>query len=67
MRIFGRHDLVEEQTGARATIQAAVSAWMGEQERAPAATHLLIAKSNAVVRALNTEIRVRWRASGRLS
>ncbi|UIN38436.1 MobF family relaxase [Methylobacterium oryzae] len=67
LQMFAQRGLIDEQTGARATVQAAVTGWMEAQARAPEATHLLIAKSNAVVRALNAEIRARWRAQGRLS
>lgn len=67
LAIFARHGLIEAQDGARATLRAAVTAWMAEQARKPEATHLLIAKSNAVARALNAEIRSRWRTLGYLS
>ncbi|MFB0492106.1 conjugative relaxase-like TrwC/TraI family protein [Methylobacterium sp. OAE515] len=67
LRLFAEHGHVEEHDGARATVQAAVTAWMAEQTRSPQADHLLIAKSNTVVRALNAEIRARWRAQGILT
>ncbi|MET4720791.1 ATP-dependent exoDNAse (exonuclease V) alpha subunit [Bradyrhizobium japonicum] len=53
--------------GARATIRSAVDRYMDVQARLPDQKHLLIAKSNKTVRALNTEIRSRLRDADILS
>lgn len=65
--LFAERDLILRRDGARATLTAAVDAWMTAKEGAPKATHLLIAKSNRTVRALNGEIRRRLRAAGVLT
>lgn len=65
--MLAAHALIVEQAGAKATLTVAVDAWLAAQERAPGASHLLIAKSHTVVRALNAEIRRRLRVAGRLT
>ena len=65
--LFAERDLLVRRDGAKATLTAAVDAWMAARERAPHAAHLLIAKSNRTVRALNVEIRRRLRAEGGLT
>lgn len=63
---YKKRGLVTTARGGRSTIVSAVDAWFDAQARSPVARHLLIAKSNSAVRALNVEIRKRWRDSGHI-
>lgn len=64
---YARNGLLESCVGAKATITAAVDRYMQAKQAAPTLTHLLIAKSNKVARALNAEIRNRMRADNVLT
>ena len=67
LQAYEERGLLSGCAGAGATINAAVDRYMDEQRHAPDKPHLLIAKSNKTVRALNAEIRSRLRAAGRLT
>lgn len=64
LEIFAERGEIAGHVGARASLSAAVDTWMAAQAAMPDVAHLLIAKSNTVVRALNAEIRRRQRARG---
>jgi ATP-dependent exoDNAse (exonuclease V) alpha subunit len=64
---YAENGLLESCIGAKATITAAVDRYMQAKQAAPVLTHLLIAKSNKVVRALNAKIRKRMRADNILA
>ena len=53
-------------SGEKATITRVVDAWESAQRSAPKPAVLLIAKTNAQVRALNDEVRVRLKRDGRI-
>ncbi len=63
LEAYAARGLLQGCAGAQATIRSAVDRYMDAQARLPAQKHLLIAKSNKTVRALNTEIRARLRAA----
>ncbi|WP_426424216.1 MobF family relaxase [Bradyrhizobium genosp. A] len=63
---YSENGLLHGCTGAKATITAAVDQYMAAKRDNPAHPHLLIAKSNKVVRALNVEVRRRMRAESSL-
>ncbi|UPT87270.1 AAA family ATPase [Bradyrhizobium barranii subsp. apii] len=67
LKAYAEKRLLTGCAGAQATIRAAVDCYMDAQHRAPGKPHLLIAKSNKTVRALNAEIRSRMRDSGLLT
>lgn len=67
LALYAEHDLIRECVGAKATIRVAIDDYLEAKQAAPDLTHLLIAKSNKTVRALNTELRGRMRNSGELS
>ncbi len=67
LKAYEERGLLTGCSGAEATIRAAVDRYMDAQRRAPEKTHLLIAKSNKTVRALNAEIRLRMRDAGLLT
>ena len=52
--------------GSQVAITAAVDAWEAERGAKPKAEHLLLARTNASVRAINTEVRRRRRERGEL-
>lgn len=58
---FREHGDVAEADTTRGAITAAVAHWFDARRAAPDGHHLLIAKSNASVRALNMEVRHRLR------
>lgn len=61
LEAFRQHgDIVEAET-SRGAITSAVARWLDARAAAPGGRHLLIAKSNASVRALNAEVRRRLR------
>lgn len=67
LQIFAERGEIAGHVGAKASLTAAVDTWLAARASAPDASHLLIAKSNTVVRALNAEIRRRQRAQGLLN
>jgi ATP-dependent exoDNAse (exonuclease V) alpha subunit len=67
LQMYADRDLVRDCAGAKATIETAVSEYRAAQQVAPNATHLLIAKSNKTVRALNAELRRHMREDGLLT
>lgn len=64
LEAYRENGLLRGRVGARATIQSAVDCYVESQALAPDKNHLLIAKSNKTVRALNAEIRSRMRSDG---
>ncbi|MBR2120137.1 relaxase domain-containing protein [Rhodopseudomonas palustris] len=67
LEAYAARGLLQGCAGAQATIRSAVDRYMDAQARLPGQKHLLIAKSNKTVRALNAEIRSRLRDAGRLT
>lgn len=67
LAMYTEHDLISECAGAKATIVTAVDEYRAAQQAAPHLPHLLIAKSNKTVRALNAELRLRMRDEGVLT
>lgn len=67
LKAYEDRGLLTGCAGAEATIRAAVDRYMEAQRQAPDKSHLLIAKSNKTVRALNAEIRSRMREAGLLT
>jgi conjugative relaxase-like TrwC/TraI family protein len=67
LEAYAERGLLTGCAGAEATIQAAVDRYMEAHRQAPNEKHLLIAKSNKTVRALNAEIRSRMREVGLLA
>lgn len=67
LKAYDQRGLLTGCPGAEATIRAAVDRHMEAQRQAPHKTHLLIAKSNKTVRALNAEVRSRMREAGLLT
>lgn len=67
LQMYADRDLVHDCAGAKATVETAVSEYRAAQQAAPDATHLLIAKSNKTVRALNAELRRHMREDGMLT
>ncbi len=61
LEAFREHGDVVEGDTTRAAITTAVAHWFDAHRAAPDGHHLLIAKSNASVRALNVEVRRRLR------
>jgi len=61
LEAFRQHGDVVEADTSRGAIATAVAAWFEARAAAPDGRHLLIAKSNASVRALNAEVRQRLR------
>lgn len=60
------HGAIDRQPTARRAIAAAVETWRNQQKAQPEAEHLLLARSNASVRALNAEARRVRRAAGEI-
>lgn len=67
LKMYAERDLVRDCAGAKATVETAVNEYRAAQQAAPNATHLLIAKSNKTVRALNAELRRHMREDGLLT
>lgn len=67
LALYAEHDLIRECVGAKETIRVAIDDYLEAKQAAPDRMHLLIAKSNKTVRALNTELRGRMRDAGELS
>jgi len=67
LALYSQRGLIRECAGAKDTIQFAVESYLEAQEATPNLSHLLIAKSNKTVRALNTALRKRMRDAGELS
>lgn len=67
LQMYADRDLVRDCAGAKATIETAVNEFRAAQQAAPNAIHLLIAKSNKTVRALNAELRRHMRVDGLLT
>lgn len=67
LKAYEERGLLTGCSGAEATIRAAVERYMEAQQQVPDKPHLLIAKSNKTVRALNAEIRSRMRGAGLLT
>ncbi len=63
---FDERGLLTFANGEKATVTRLVDAWENAQSGPSAPTILLIAKTNAQVRALNDEVRVRLKRDGRL-
>jgi ATP-dependent exoDNAse (exonuclease V) alpha subunit len=57
---------IVETAGNRPTIAAAIDTWSTRRAESPRASHLLLARTNATLRALNTEIRKRLHHEGQL-
>lgn len=65
-KILEARDCIIETEGQRSTVGTAVDRWFAARQEQPDKDHLLIARSNATVRALNADIRRRLRASGQI-
>ncbi|WP_375791109.1 MobF family relaxase [Bradyrhizobium sp. vgs-9] len=63
---FEERGLLTFASGEKATVTCVVDAWESAQRSAPKPAVLLIAKTNAQVRALNDEVRVRLKRDGRI-
>lgn len=66
LALYADRGLLHAHKGAKPVIVAAVDRYFASQRSTPHQNHLLIAKSNKVVRALNGEIRKRMRADNAL-
>ena len=67
LKAYEERGLLTGCPGAEATIRSAVDRYMEAQRQVPDKPHLLIAKSNKTVRALNAEIRARLREAALLT
>jgi conjugative relaxase-like TrwC/TraI family protein len=67
LALYAEKDLIRECVGAKETMRVAVDDYLEAKQATPERMHLLIAKSNKTVRALNTELRGRMRHAGELS
>lgn len=67
LNMYAERNLICDCAGAKATIETAVNEYRQAQRTSPSSTHLLIAKSNKTVRALNAELRRHMREDGLLS
>lgn len=63
---FEERGLLKFAKGETATVTRLVDSWEGTQRGEPQVSVLLIAKTNAQVRALNDEVRVRLKGEGRI-
>ncbi|UQR65055.1 relaxase domain-containing protein [Bradyrhizobium sp. C-145] len=63
---FDDRGLLSFGSGEKATVTRVVDGWERAQRAGPNAAVLLIAKTNAQVRALNDEVRIRLRRDGRI-
>lgn len=66
LQAFNERGLLTFATGEKATVTCLVDAWEHTQRVVTNPSVLLIAKTNAQVRALNDEVRVRLRRDGRI-
>jgi conjugative relaxase-like TrwC/TraI family protein len=66
LKAFADHGLLTLQTGEKATIKRLVDGWAETQKTASNTSTLLIAKTNAQVRALNDEVRTRLKQAGQI-
>jgi conjugative relaxase-like TrwC/TraI family protein len=66
LRAFEDHGLLTFTAGEKATVTRVVDAWETTQRVVSNPSVLLIAKTNAQVRALNDEVRVRLKRDGRI-
>ncbi|MBR0818891.1 MobF family relaxase [Bradyrhizobium liaoningense] len=64
---FEERGLLKFAAGEKATVTRVVDAWENAQRAPSSPTVLLIAKTNAQVRALNNEVRVRLKRDGRIT
>lgn len=67
LKMYADRDLIRDCAGAKATIETAVNEYRLSQQAAPNATHLVIAKSNKTVRAMNAVLRRHMREDGLLT
>lgn len=67
LRAFEARGFLKLTVGEKATVQRIVDAWENTQRVVSNPSVLLIAKTNAQVRALNDEARVRFRRDGRIT
>lgn len=67
LKAYQDRDLIVWTQGAQDTIKCAVDCWVSAQQSQPELDHLLLAKSNVTVRALNAEIRRRLRIEGQIT
>ncbi|MBX9646097.1 MAG: relaxase domain-containing protein [Xanthobacteraceae bacterium] len=65
-KAFKERDLVSACQGAKQTISTLVDAWQDAQKAEPSANSLIIAQTNAEVRAISAEVRARLRQAGQL-
>lgn len=63
---FADHGLLMLQSGEKATIKRLVDGWAETQKTLSRTSTLLIAKTNAQVRALNDEVRTRLKLAGQI-
>lgn len=63
---FAERGLITTCDGNRAAVRALVDAWQRAQNETPGISTLLIAKSNAQVRAINDEVRTRLQIEGQI-
>lgn len=66
LRALDEHGLLTFTVGEKATVTRVVDAWENTRRGASNPSVLLIAKTNAQVRALNDEVRVRLKRDGRI-
>jgi ATP-dependent exoDNAse (exonuclease V) alpha subunit len=60
------HDCIVDIADRRGAVTTAVDTWFAAREVRPDTSHLLIARTNATVRALNNEVRKRLRHGGQI-
>ncbi|MBI2715691.1 MAG: relaxase domain-containing protein [Rhizobiales bacterium] len=66
LKAFADHGLLTLQTGEKAAIKRLVDGWAETQKTSSKTSTLLIAKTNAQVRALNDEVRARLKQAGQI-
>lgn len=66
LQAFDERGLLKACDSPKAAIQSLVDAWQAARDESMGVSTLLIAKTNAQVRAINSEVRVRLQAEGRL-
>lgn len=70
--VVSAYDALDEQgcvvnvTNRKLAVSTAVDTWFAARENRPGASHLLVARTNETVRALNNEVRKRLRRDGQL-
>lgn len=67
LRAFEQRGCLHFATSEKATVKFLVDAWEKSQTRSPAPSALLIAKTNAQIRALNEEVRDRLKGAGQIN